>query len=237
MRLPYQSMRGGHVHRSLRARSRPEERRAQLPLWHFFIAVQFLDYLWAAFILTGIEKARVTPGFLAASPLNPYHMPYTHSLAAAPVWSLLAGPPMRRTSTGRLAREPGSPSAQRSSVTGSPIFPSTRGTSRFIRPRRISWGSACGRRSRSARASKPASSRLDLCFMRVRPSRRARWGSPRRSSCLPPCALHRPFCFWARRLKRSRGPRSWPSSATLPSPYSPSSSMRREAPNLADWRP
>jgi len=61
----------------------------KVPLWHLFIAVQFLDYLWAAFILTGIEKARVAPGFLAASDLDLYFMPYTHSLAAALLWAFL----------------------------------------------------------------------------------------------------------------------------------------------------
>lgn len=61
------------------------------PLWHYAVAVQFLDYLWAAFILTGIEQARVVPGFLAASDLDLYNMPYTHSLAAAILWSLAAG--------------------------------------------------------------------------------------------------------------------------------------------------
>ncbi len=63
----------------------------KVPLWHFFVAVQLLDYLWAAFILTGVEHARVVPGFLAASHLDLYHMPYTHSLAGAALWSVLAG--------------------------------------------------------------------------------------------------------------------------------------------------
>ncbi|MEQ1931779.1 MAG: hypothetical protein ABL957_14780 [Parvularculaceae bacterium] len=61
------------------------------PLWHYFIAVQLLDYLWAIFILTGVEQARIVPGFLAASDLDLYNMPYTHSLAAALFWSLAAG--------------------------------------------------------------------------------------------------------------------------------------------------
>lgn len=63
---------------------------ARTPLWHLFVAVQFLDYLWAIFILTGIEEARVVPGFLAASNLDLYFMPYTHSLAAAAAWSAAA---------------------------------------------------------------------------------------------------------------------------------------------------
>ena len=61
-----------------------------VPLWHYFIAVQFLDYLWAVFILTGVEKARIAPGFLEGSDLDLYFMPYTHSLAAAAFWSLFA---------------------------------------------------------------------------------------------------------------------------------------------------
>lgn len=58
------------------------------PLWHFFIAVQLLDFLWAGFILTGIEHARIVPGFLAASNLDLYDMPLTHSLAGALAWSV-----------------------------------------------------------------------------------------------------------------------------------------------------
>lgn len=58
-----------------------------VPLWHLFVAVQFLDYLWAFSILAGIEKARIVPGFLEASALDLYFMPYTHSLAAALFWS------------------------------------------------------------------------------------------------------------------------------------------------------
>jgi membrane-bound metal-dependent hydrolase YbcI (DUF457 family) len=60
----------------------------KVPLWHYFVAVQFLDFLWAAIIITGIEKARIVPGFLEASDLDLYFMPYTHSLAAAALWAL-----------------------------------------------------------------------------------------------------------------------------------------------------
>jgi hypothetical protein len=64
-------------------------RHPRVSLGWFFIAVQFLDVLWAIFILTGIEKARIVPHFLAASPLDLYYMPYTHSLVAAIGWSIL----------------------------------------------------------------------------------------------------------------------------------------------------
>jgi len=62
---------------------------SKTPLWHLFVAVQFLDYLWAMFIIAGVEKARIIPGFLEASDLDLYFMPYTHSLAAAILWSLI----------------------------------------------------------------------------------------------------------------------------------------------------
>ena len=44
----------------------------EVSLGWFFLAVQALDVLWAAFILAGIEKARVVPQFTAASPLDLY---------------------------------------------------------------------------------------------------------------------------------------------------------------------
>jgi hypothetical protein len=64
-------------------------RHPNVSLGWFFLAVQFLDVLWAVFILTGIEKARVVPHFTEASPLELYYMPYTHSLVAAIGWSIL----------------------------------------------------------------------------------------------------------------------------------------------------
>jgi hypothetical protein len=63
-----------------------------LPLWLLFIAVQFLDVLWAPLILLGIEKVRIVPGLTRSNPLDLYYMPFTHSLVAAVLWSLaLAG--------------------------------------------------------------------------------------------------------------------------------------------------
>src|SRR5213596_511924 len=62
----------------------------ELPLWLLFIAVQLLDVLWAPFVLLGIEKVRIVPGFTATNPLDLYYMPYTHSLVAAIVWSVVA---------------------------------------------------------------------------------------------------------------------------------------------------
>jgi hypothetical protein len=64
--------------------------RPGIPLWVLFIAVQFLDVLWGTFVLLGIEKVRIVPGFTATNPLDLYYMPYTHSLTAALTWSVLA---------------------------------------------------------------------------------------------------------------------------------------------------
>jgi hypothetical protein len=61
--------------------------RNKIPLWVLFVAVQFLDYVWAIFVLLGIEKLRVIKGFTAGSMLDAYYMPYSHSLIAALAWS------------------------------------------------------------------------------------------------------------------------------------------------------
>ena len=55
-----------------------------------FIAVQFLDYIWATLVLLGIEKLRVIKGFTAGSMLDSYFHPYSHSLVAAIAWSVVA---------------------------------------------------------------------------------------------------------------------------------------------------
>jgi hypothetical protein len=62
----------------------------RIPLWVLFIAVQFLDYIWATLVLLGIEKLRVIKGFTAGSMLDSYYHPYSHSLVAALIWSALA---------------------------------------------------------------------------------------------------------------------------------------------------
>jgi membrane-bound metal-dependent hydrolase YbcI (DUF457 family) len=76
----------GHYGVSFAAKARAR----QIPLWVFFLAVQFLDVVWAPLILLGIEKVRIVPGFTATNPLDLYYMPYTHSLIAALSWSALA---------------------------------------------------------------------------------------------------------------------------------------------------
>src|SRR5262249_23419681 len=62
----------------------------KVPLWVLFVAVQFLDYIWATLVLLGIEKLRVIKGFTAGSMLDSYFHPYSHSLVTAIAWSALA---------------------------------------------------------------------------------------------------------------------------------------------------
>lgn len=62
----------------------------RIPLWVLFVAVMFLDYIWATLVLLGVEKMRVIPGFMAGSMIDGYYMPYSHSLIAALVWSGIA---------------------------------------------------------------------------------------------------------------------------------------------------
>jgi hypothetical protein len=62
----------------------------RIPLWVLFIAVQFLDYIWATLVLLGIEKLRVIKGFTAGSMIDSYYHPYSHSLVTALIWSALA---------------------------------------------------------------------------------------------------------------------------------------------------
>ena len=64
--------------------------RNKIPLWVLFIAVQFLDYIWATLVLLGIEKLRVIKGFTAGSMLDSYFHPYSHSLIMAIFWSVVA---------------------------------------------------------------------------------------------------------------------------------------------------
>src|SRR5438874_569032 len=64
--------------------------RNRIPLWVLFIAVQFLDYIWATLVLLGIEKLRVIKGFTAGSMLDSYFHPYSHSLVTAVIWSVVA---------------------------------------------------------------------------------------------------------------------------------------------------
>jgi hypothetical protein len=75
-------------HYSVAFAARTEQNK--IPLWVLFVAVQFLDYVWATLVLLGIEKLRVIKGFTAGSMLDSYFHPYSHSLIAAVLWSGIA---------------------------------------------------------------------------------------------------------------------------------------------------
>jgi hypothetical protein len=62
--------------------------RPSIPLWVLFIATQAVDILWGVFVLTGVEHARVVPGFTESNPLDLYDMPYSHGLLANAAWSV-----------------------------------------------------------------------------------------------------------------------------------------------------
>jgi len=77
----------GHYRVSFAARSAGP----RVPLWVWFIAVQWLDVVWSLLVPLGIEKMRIVPGFTEANPYDLYYMPYTHGLPGSIVQSLILG--------------------------------------------------------------------------------------------------------------------------------------------------
>ena len=84
-RTPPEHMFVGHYSIAFAAKTE----RNKIPLWVLFIAVQFLDYIWATLVLLGIERLRVIKGFTAGSMLDSYFHPYSHSLITAVIWSVI----------------------------------------------------------------------------------------------------------------------------------------------------
>ncbi len=76
----------GHYAAALAAKA--AEPRA--PLWTYMAAAQLIDIGWSSFIMTGVEHLRIDPS-LPGSALVLYDMPWTHSLPAALIWSVVAG--------------------------------------------------------------------------------------------------------------------------------------------------
>ena len=56
-----------------------------------FLAVQLLDLIWPILVLFGIETLSIDPGNTKLTHLNFEFYPYSHSLLAAFVWSILLG--------------------------------------------------------------------------------------------------------------------------------------------------
>jgi hypothetical protein len=63
----------------------------RVPLWVWFIAVQWLDVVWSLLVLLGVEKVRIVPGFTQANALDLYYMPFTHGLPGSILLSLIFG--------------------------------------------------------------------------------------------------------------------------------------------------
>lgn len=64
------------------------EKRASLGV--LFLAVQFVDILFFPFVLVGIERVNIVPNFTASTNFELEYMPYTHSLLASVLWTVLA---------------------------------------------------------------------------------------------------------------------------------------------------
>ena len=75
----------GHYAVSFAARSTS----VALPLWVWFVAVQWLDVGFMTFVLTGVEKLRITEGFTESNALDLYYMPFTHGLVGALAMSVI----------------------------------------------------------------------------------------------------------------------------------------------------
>jgi hypothetical protein len=76
----------GHYGAALAIRSRNQSP----SLGKLFIAVQAVDVLFVLFVLSGVEKLRIVPGFTAVNAFDLYFVPYTHSVLAHVVWAGLA---------------------------------------------------------------------------------------------------------------------------------------------------
>ncbi len=63
----------------------------RVPLWVWFIAVQWLDVVWSVLVLLGVERLRIVPSFTQANALDLYYMPYTHGLPGSIALSLILG--------------------------------------------------------------------------------------------------------------------------------------------------
>ncbi|MDZ7588984.1 MAG: hypothetical protein U5J78_07600 [Parasphingorhabdus sp.] len=54
-----------------------------------FVAAQFVDFAFFGLSLASIERFRIVPGITAVSPLDLYHMPYTHSLLGSAIFAII----------------------------------------------------------------------------------------------------------------------------------------------------
>lgn len=61
----------------------------RISLGTLMMAASFLDLLWPALLLLGLEHVRIDPGNTPVTPLDFYDYPISHSLAAVLGWSAL----------------------------------------------------------------------------------------------------------------------------------------------------
>lgn len=64
---------------------------SRVPIFPLLIGVQFMDFLFMVFILFGIERMEIVPGFTEVNSFVLSYMPYSHSLVAALFWSVVYG--------------------------------------------------------------------------------------------------------------------------------------------------
>ena len=64
------------------------EKRASLGV--LFLAVQFVDILFMPFVLLGIERMNIVPGFTESTHFELEYVPYTHSLVGSVFWAAVA---------------------------------------------------------------------------------------------------------------------------------------------------
>jgi len=76
----------GHLAVALAAKARAP----QISLGYWVAAAIALDLLWPVFLLLGIERVTIAPGATAFTPLIFDSYPWSHSLAMAAVWGMLA---------------------------------------------------------------------------------------------------------------------------------------------------
>lgn len=61
----------------------------QVSLGILFLACQLADLIWPNLVLLGIEKLEIEPGITMMTPLNFLHYPYSHSLLALLLWTVI----------------------------------------------------------------------------------------------------------------------------------------------------
>lgn len=63
----------------------------QTSLGTLFLGAQFVDLLWPALMVLGLEHARIDPGNTAVTPLDFYDYPISHGFLAVLIWSVVVG--------------------------------------------------------------------------------------------------------------------------------------------------